>query len=228
MTFHAVSVARRGTGIKRGIHHNPRPWQIRACPRAPHFKSSRMLATAAALKKLLLEKSVRTGSFTLASGKQSDLYIDCRVTALDPFGANLIGDLGWHAVRSKIHSEHLKIDAIGGMTLGADPISLAIGMTSAAKHPAEALQVFTVRKEPKGHGAGKQIEGNFKAGDNVIVVDDVITTGGSTLKAIDAIERDGGKIAFCLVLVDREEGGRQAIEARGIHVLPLFTRSTLL
>lgn len=187
-----------------------------------------MLAATAALKKLLLEKSVRTGSFTLASGKQSDLYIDCRVTALDPFGANLIGDIGWHAVRSKIHSEHLKVDAIGGMTLGADPISLAVGMTSAIKHPDEALQVFTVRKEPKGHGAGKQIEGNFKAGDSVVVVDDVITTGGSTLKAIDAIEREGGKIAFCLVLVDREEGGREAIEARGVHVIPLFTRSTLL
>ena len=187
-----------------------------------------MLQTAAALKKILLEKSVRTGTFTLASGKQSDLYIDCRVTALDPFGAALIGDLGWHAVRSKIHSEHLKIDAIGGMTLGADPISLAVGMTSASKNPDEALQVFTVRKEPKGHGAGKQIEGNFKSGDTVIVVDDVITTGGSTLKAIDAIEAAGGKIAFCLVLVDREEGGRQAIEARGVHVVALFTRSTLL
>ena len=187
-----------------------------------------MLAATAALKKLLLEKSVRTGSFTLASGKQSDLYIDCRVTAMDPFGANLIGDIGWHAVRSKIHSEHLKVDAIGGMTLGADPISLAVGMTSTVKHPAEALQVFTVRKEPKGHGAGKQIEGNFKAGDSVVVVDDVITTGGSTLKAIDAIEREGGRIAFCLVLVDREEGGREAIEARGVHVIPLFTRSTLL
>jgi len=192
------------------------------------FHHSRMLQITAALKALLLKKSVRTGNFTLASGKQSDLYIDCRVTALDPFGANLIGDLGWHAVRSKIHSEHLKIDAIGGMTLGADPISLAIGMTSAAKHPDEALQVFTVRKEPKGHGAGKQIEGNFQSGNTVIVVDDVITTGGSTLKAIDAIEREGGKVAFCIVLVDREEGGRQAIEARGIHVLPLFTRSTLL
>ncbi|RYD33119.1 MAG: orotate phosphoribosyltransferase [Verrucomicrobiaceae bacterium] len=187
-----------------------------------------MLHTATALKSLLLEKSVRTGTFTLASGKESDLYIDCRMTALDPFGANLIGDLGWHAVRSKIHSEQLQIAAIGGMTLGADPISLAVGMTSAAKHPSEALQVFTVRKEPKGHGAGKQIEGNFKAGDTVIVVDDVITTGGSTLKAIDAIEREGGKIAFCLVLVDREEGGRQAIEARGVHVISLFTRSTLL
>jgi len=187
-----------------------------------------MHQAAADLKALLLKKSVRTGNFTLASGKQSDLYIDCRVTALDPFGANLIGTLGWHAVRSKIHSEHLKIDAIGGMTLGADPVSLAIGMASASQHPDEALQVFTVRKEPKGHGAGKQIEGNFKTGDTIIVVDDVITTGGSTLKAIDVIEQAGGKVAFCVVLVDREEGGREAIEARGIHVIPLFTRTTLL
>ncbi|RYD27387.1 MAG: orotate phosphoribosyltransferase [Verrucomicrobiaceae bacterium] len=187
-----------------------------------------MHAATAALKSLLLEKSVRTGTFTLASGKQSDLYIDCRVTAMDPFGANLIGEIGWQAVRSKIHSEHLDIAAIGGMTLGADPISLSIGMASARSHPDEALQVFTVRKEPKGHGAGKQIEGNFKSGDTVIVVDDVITTGGSTLKAIDVIEREGGKVAFAIVLVDREEGGREAIEARGIHVIPLFSRSTLL
>ena len=187
-----------------------------------------MHPSAVALKALLLEKSVRTGNFTLASGKQSDLYIDCRVTALDPFGANLIGEVGWHAVRSKIHSSRLKIDAIGGMTLGADPISLAIGMTSARNHPTEALQVFTVRKEPKGHGRGRQIEGNFHSGNTVIVVDDVITTGGSTLKAIDVIESEGGKVAFALVLVDREEGGRQAIEARGVHVIALFTRSTLL
>ena len=114
------------------------------------------------------------------------------------------------------------------MTLGADPISLAVGMASARQHPDEALQVFTVRKEPKGHGRGKQIEGNFKDGDTIVVVDDVITTGGSTLKAIDAIEREGGKVAFALVLVDREEGGRQAIEERGIPVVPLFSRSTLL
>jgi orotate phosphoribosyltransferase len=183
---------------------------------------------ASALKSLLLQKSVRTGTFTLASGKQSDLSIDCRVTALDPFGANRIGELGWQVVREKIISENLKIDAIGGMTLGADPISLAVGMTSARNHPDEALQVFTVRKEPKGHGRGKQIEGNFSEGNTVIVVDDVITTGGSTLKAIDVIEREGGKVAFALVLVDREEGGRQAIEARGIPVVALFTRTSLL
>ena len=187
-----------------------------------------MSSTAAALKDLLLKKSVRTGTFTLASGKESDLYIDCRMTALDPFGAALIGDMGWAAVRERIVAGDLTIDAIGGMTLGADPISLAVGMASARQHPAEALQVFTVRKEPKGHGRGKQIEGNFSEGNTIVVVDDVITTGGSTLKAIDAIEREGGKIAFCLVLVDREEGGRQAIEARGIHVVSLFSRSSLL
>ncbi|MGB6223490.1 orotate phosphoribosyltransferase [Haloferula sp.] len=180
------------------------------------------------LKALLLEKSVRTGTFTLASGKESDLYIDCRMTALDPFGAALIGDMGWHAVREQIVADNLSIDAIGGMTLGADPISLAIGMASARQHPDEALQVFTVRKEPKGHGRGKQIEGNFSEGNTIVVVDDVITTGGSTLKAIDAIEREGGKVAFALVLVDREEGGREAIEARGIPVVALFSRSTLL
>lgn len=187
-----------------------------------------MHQTTMALKKMLLEKSVRTGSFTLASGKQSDLYIDCRMTALDPFGAALVGELGWHAVRSKIHSLHQPIHAIGGMTMGADPIALAVGMASARLHPEEALQVFSVRKEPKGHGQGRQIEGNFRPGDNVVVVDDVITTGGSTLKAIDAIEREGGKPAFALVLVDREEGGRQAIEARGVPVIALFTRRSLL
>ena len=177
---------------------------------------------------MLLEKSVRTGKFTLASGKESDLYIDCRTSTLDPVGANLVGALGWEAVRGRIQEQGLKIDAIGGMTMGADPISLAVGMTSARLHPAEALQVFTVRKEPKGHGRGKQIEGNFAAGQTVVVVDDVITTGGSTLRAIEAIEREGGTVAFALVLVDRKEGGRAAIEARGVPVVALFTRAELL
>ncbi|MFC4993013.1 orotate phosphoribosyltransferase [Rubritalea tangerina] len=187
-----------------------------------------MSETYDALKAILLEKSVRTGEFTLASGAKSDLYIDCRVTALDPVGARLVGQLGWQAVRERIQAEGLEIDAIGGMTMGADPISLAVGMSSAIEHPEEMLQVFNIRKEPKGHGRGKQIEGNFKEGDQVVVVDDVITTGGSTLKAIDAIEAAGGTVKFALVLVDREEGGRAAIEARGIPVVSLYSRSTLL
>lgn len=180
------------------------------------------------LKSILLEKSVRTGEFTLASGAKSDLYIDCRVTALDPVGARLIGQLGWQAVRKRIQSEGHSITAIGGMTMGADPISLTVGMTSAIENPDEMLQVFNIRKEPKGHGRCKQIEGNFKSGDEVVVVDDVITTGGSTLKAIDAIEAAGGIVKFALVLVDREEGGRTAIEACGIPVVSLYARSTLL
>lgn len=180
------------------------------------------------LKSLLLTKSVRTGTFTLASGKISDLYVDCRVTALDPIGATLIGSHGWALVRDTILQQFPAITAIGGMTMGADPISLAIGMTSALEGAKVPLNVFTVRKEAKDHGRGKRIEGNFEAGNTVLVVDDVITTGGSTLKAIDAIEAEGGKVVAALVLVDREEGGRQAIEARGIPVFPLFTRSSLL
>lgn len=181
-----------------------------------------------ALKSMLLEKSVRTGEFTLASGATSDLYIDCRVTAMDPHGANLVGEYGWQEVRSQILSQFPDINAIGGMTLGADPISLSIGMYSAKDDTGKTLRVFTVRKEPKGHGRGKRIEGNFQSGDQVLIVDDVITTGGSTLKAIDAVEAEGGKVVAALVLVDREEGGRQAIEERGVPVFPLFSRSTLL
>ncbi len=180
------------------------------------------------LKALLLQKSVRTGTFTLASGKISDLYVDCRTTALDPVGATLIGQMGWELVKTGILPQFPDITVIGGMTMGADPISLAVGMTSALQQAQRPLQVITVRKEPKGHGRGRRIEGNFKEGDTVLVVDDVITTGGSTLKAIDAIEAEGGKVAAALVLVDREEGGREAIEARGIPVFSMFTRTTLL
>ena len=186
-----------------------------------------MAESRESLKKILLEKSVRTGTFTLASGKTSDLYIDCRVTTLDAHGANLVGEIGWQAVKEYITEKNIAVDSIGGMTMGADPISLAVGMRS-AQEGGKVLDVFTVRKEPKGHGRGKQIEGNFKEGQSVVVVDDVITTGGSTLKAVEAIEAAGGKIAFALVLVDRQEGGREAIEARGIPVLALFTRKDLL
>lgn len=187
-----------------------------------------MLQQLSALKAILLEKSVRKGSFVLASGKVSDLYIDCRVSTLDAQGAILVGQLGWQAVIEYLAQNPQRIDAIGGMTMGADPISLAVGMESFRQQPASPLSIFTVRKEPKGHGQGKQIEGNFAAGQRVIVVDDVITTGGSTLKAIDAIEAAGGEVAFALVLVDRQEGGREAIEARGLSVVSLFTRASLL
>lgn len=174
---------------------------------------------------ILLTKSIKTGHFILASGKESDMYCDCRVTALDARGANLIGEIGWKLVQEEILPQFPSAVSIGGMTMGADPISLAIGMYSAGAE--KPLKVFTVRKEAKDHGRGKRIEGNFEAGQDVIVVDDVITTGGSTIKAIDAIEAEGGKVVAALVLVDREEGGREAIEARGVPVYPMFTRATI-
>ncbi|MDA7870253.1 orotate phosphoribosyltransferase [Akkermansiaceae bacterium] len=177
------------------------------------------------LKEMLLEKSVRTGDFTLASGKKSDLYVDCRLTALDNRGASWIGEVGW-GLKERIEGESLVVNAIGGMTMGADPISLVVGIASAGDE--KALQIFNIRKEPKGHGRGKQIEGNFNGGDKVVVVDDVITTGGSTLKAIEAIRAAGGEVVFCLVLVDREEGGRAAIESEGVPVVSIFTRNELL
>lgn len=176
------------------------------------------------LLNILLAKSIKTGHFVLASGKESDLYCDCRVTTLDARGANLIGEEGWKLVKEEILPRFPEASAIGGMTMGADPISLAIGMYSAKEKP---LNVFTVRKEPKDHGRGKRIEGNFSAGQHIIVVDDVITTGGSTIKAIDAIEAEGGKVVAALVLVDREEGGREAIEARGVPVFSLYTRRSI-
>lgn len=174
---------------------------------------------------ILLAKSIKTGHFILASGKESDLYCDCRVTCLDARGANLIGEVGWELVQKEILPKFPQASAIGGMTMGADPISLAIGMYSASAP--KPLKVFTVRKEAKDHGRGKRIEGNFEAGQSVIVVDDVITTGGSTLKAIDAIEAEGGKVVAALVLVDRQEGGREAIEGRGVPVFPIFTRKSI-
>ena len=140
------------------------------------------------LKNILLKKSVRTGTFTLASGKVSDLYVDCRMTALDPVGATLVGALGWKLVKEEILPRFPEVVAIGGMTMGADPVSLAIGMTGALEGAEKTLQVFTVRKEPKEHGRGRRIEGNFRAGDTVVVVDDVMTTGGSTLKALPLYE----------------------------------------
>ncbi len=177
------------------------------------------------LLQILLAKSIKTGDFTLASGKKSDLYCDCRVTTLDARGAQLIGQCGWDLVKNQILPQCPKACAIGGMTMGADPISLVIGMASAQEE--KPLKVFTVRKEAKDHGRGKRIEGNFEAGQEIIVVDDVITTGGSTLQAIDAIEAEGGKVVAALVLVDREEGGREAIEARNVPVFPLFTRQSI-
>lgn len=167
------------------------------------------------LVRLLATRSAKRGQFTLASGRQSSLYIDARLTTMSPDGLALIGPLGIAA----LHAARWNVAAAGGLTLGADPISYAIAYASASTE--RPLRAFTVRKEAKAHGTGKLIEGPFREGDRVAIIEDVITTGGSALKAVDAVRTAGGTVAGVLALVDREEGGREAIEAAGLEVVSL-------
>lgn len=185
-------------------------------------------ATRPELLSLLREKSVFRGEFQLASGGKSSYYIDCRLTTFHPKGAWLVGKLMHQLIRATASQRGAQIDAVGGLTMGADPIALAVGIASYEARDAQPLNVFAVRKQPKAHGQTKLIEGNFQKGNTVVVIDDVITRGESTLKAVDAVENEGGKVAFVAVLVDRQEGGRQRIEERGYSVVSLFTKDDLL
>jgi orotate phosphoribosyltransferase len=184
--------------------------------------------TKAELLELLKQKSVFYGDFTLSSGAKSKSYVDCRLTTLDPKGAWLVGQVLRGLIRREEEARGLSIQAVGGLTMGADPIALAIGMVSTWAKDPKPFQVFVVRKAAKAHGQTKLIEGNFKRGDTVVVVDDVITRGDSTLAAIRAVTDEGGKVAFVAVLVDREEGGRQKIEELGYPVVPVFQRRELI
>jgi orotate phosphoribosyltransferase len=170
---------------------------------------------------LLATRSARLGEFTLASGARSNLYIDARMTAMSPEGLALIGPLGI----GEITSAGWTPDSVGGLTLGADPVSYAIAYASALA--GKPIRSFTVRKEAKTHGTGKLIEGPFLQSDRVVVIEDVITTGGSALKAIEAVRNAGATIIGVLALVDREEGGRERIEAAGYHVRSLAKASEI-
>lgn len=141
---------------------------------------------------------------------------------MSPDGLALIGPLALAALRGAGWA----LDAVGGLTLGADPVSYAIAYASALH--GSPLRAFTVRKEAKTHGAGRLIEGPFREGDRVAVIEDVITTGGSALKAVDAIRAGGGLVAGVLALVDREEGGREALESAGLRVVTLALASEIV
>jgi orotate phosphoribosyltransferase len=171
---------------------------------------------------MLAMRSARRGHFTLASGRESTLYIDARLTTMTPDGLAAIGTIG-HQV---LLESSWNVSSIGGLTLGADPISFAIAYTSA--NTTTPLRAFTVRKETKAHGTGKLIEGPFCRGDRVAVIEDVITTGGSALRAVEAVRAAGGIVTGVLSLVDREEGGREAITALGIPVIALVTAKQIL
>ncbi|HVD32551.1 MAG TPA: orotate phosphoribosyltransferase [Gemmatimonadales bacterium] len=173
------------------------------------------------LRRLLLERSVQRGSFVLASGRRSPFYIDCRPAAMSAQGMVLIGRMAWDAIRRV----GWKPSAVGGLTMGADPVSYAI---AAASFGSDApVDAFSVRKEAKDHGTGRVIEGNFKPGDGVVIVEDVITSGDSARRAAEAVERAGGKVLGIVAVVDREEGGKDALEAIGRKVLALTTVTAL-
>jgi len=180
------------------------------------------MTTHERLISILAERSARRGQFTLASGRQSTLYIDARLTTMSPDGLALIGPLALAALRQS----SWQVDAIGGLTLGADPISYAIAYASASSDA--PLRAFTVRKEAKAHGTGRLIEGPFREGDRVAVVEDVITTGGSALRAVEAIRAAGGSVSGVIALVDREEGGRAALEDVGLSVIVLARASEIV
>ena len=171
---------------------------------------------------LLAERSARRGQFTLASGRMSTLYIDARMTTMSPEGLPLIGRLGL----AEIAAAGWHPQAVGGLTLGADPISYAISYASS--DTPSPLRAFTVRKATKSHGTKKLIEGPFDSSDRVVVTEDVITTGSSAMKAVEAIRQAGARILGVLALVDREEGGREALEREGLIVRVLASAQAIV
>jgi orotate phosphoribosyltransferase len=173
------------------------------------------------LRTLLARLAVRHGTFTLTSGAVSDLYVDCRVVATLPRGMQLIGRLMLDAI-----ADLEDVKGVGGLAIGADPIAAAVAMASAGT--AREIPMFMVRKEPKGHGTRRLIEGAFpeQPGAPVVIVDDVITKGGSVLTAIRAVEtQTAAKIARVVVIVDRQEGGAEQLRRQGYDVRALFTRA---
>ena len=173
------------------------------------------------LRDLLLARSVSRGDFTLASGRRSSFYIDARRTTMSGEGFALIGALGLERLAALGWAPQ----AVGGLTLGADPVAYAI--VAAARARGRALDAFTVRKQAKTHGTAQRIEGCFTPGATVVVVEDVITTGRSAGDAIAVVEAAGGRVLGVLAVVDREEGGREALERTGQTVTALVTATEL-
>lgn len=178
------------------------------------------------LLSLLARLSFRLGQFKLSSGGVSDYYIDCRTTTLHAEGGRLTG----HSVLELLEENHIQAEAVGGLTLGADPIVSNVATASAwralSKSGTPLLHGFLVRKAEKAHGTGRRIEGFCREGARVVVVDDVCTTGASTINAIEAAREAGMIVAAVVCLVEREEAnGRAAVEtaAKGAPFLRLFT-----
>jgi len=174
------------------------------------------------LKALLVERSVRLGDFTLASGARSAYYVDARRTTMSAEGQVLTGKVCWEVLRASGHD----VSNVGGLTMGADPVSYAIAAESFRQgHP---LDGFSVRKQAKEHGTGQRVEGGLPKGSRCLVIEDSMTSGGSALKAIEALEEYGVECVAILTLVDREEGGRERVEAAGYPLIAVYTGPELL
>jgi len=175
------------------------------------------------LIQLIAQKSFNyseTPTFKLASGKMSQYYVNCKPTVLDPYGMNIVG----HLVFEKLQRQN--ISAVGGLTFGADPIAVATSFVSGLKnHPVKA---FSVRKQQKDHGMIRWIEGDIQKGAHVAILEDVVTTGGSTIKAIERVRSEGIKVEQVIVLVDRQEGGMDRIKTYVEQVDAIVTRNDLM
>ena len=174
------------------------------------------------LKELLLERSVRLGDFTLSSGAKSAYYVDARRTTMTAEGQKLTGKIAYDL----IEAAGWDVTHVGGLTLGADPVTYAIAHHSTSRE--RVLDGFTVRKEAKGHGAGRQIEGGLPTDARVVIIEDAVTSGASAIRAIDAVREHGATIVGVVCLVDREEGGRAKLDELGVPLLAAFTGPELL
>ncbi|MGO3650130.1 MAG: orotate phosphoribosyltransferase [Agrococcus casei] len=172
------------------------------------------------LIQLISDEAVFHGDFTLSSGRKATYYIDLRNLSLDHRASPLIGD-----VLLDLIADLPDIDAVGGLTLGADPLANAVMHRAGAR--GLALDAFVVRKEPKDHGRGKQIEGPDVRGKRVVVVEDTSTTGGSPLKAVEALRREGAEVVAVAVIVDRATGAQGVIEAEGVPYLAAISLDDL-
>lgn len=164
---------------------------------------------------LVREKALEFGDFTLASGKKASYYLDCRRVTLDSAGANLVGEGILDLLGDDLP------DAVGGMAIGADPITAAV--ITLAHQRGRHLSGFIVRKEAKEHGKGRMVEGPVQAGQSAIIVEDVVTTGGSSLKAIEHVQAFGMQVRGVIAIIDRLEGGREAFADAGFQLQTLLT-----
>jgi len=173
---------------------------------------------------IIRELSYEEREVTLASGRKSNFYFDGKQTTLHAQGGLLVGKAFWHEVKQFEGPIH----GVGGLTLGADPIATATSIAAALE--GESAHAFIIRKEPKGHGTGQWLEGrkNLPPGSRVVIVEDVTTTGGSSMKAVERAKEEGLEVVGIVTLVDREEGARENIEGAGQKLRAVLTRSQVV